>query len=94
MARASRARLPSWMLEIGAWTMANRSDGVDCAPAPLAAPRAIGRALRSILSRLAEWRERSEQRTHLASMNDRMLKDIGVSRSDAVREARKPFWQA
>jgi uncharacterized protein YjiS (DUF1127 family) len=25
---------------------------------------------------------------------DRMLKDVGISRADAVREAGKPFWRA
>jgi uncharacterized protein YjiS (DUF1127 family) len=26
-------------------------------------------------------------------MDERLLKDIGISRSDAYRESRKPFWR-
>jgi uncharacterized protein YjiS (DUF1127 family) len=47
--------------------------------------------------RLAEivqrWWERSEQRLELARLDDRMLRDIGVSRVDAYRESLKWFWQ-
>jgi uncharacterized protein YjiS (DUF1127 family) len=74
--------------------MPNCSTGTDCAPSSLAAPHGLGRALRSILNVIAEWHERSRQRTQLASMNERMLKDIGVGHGDAAREASKPFWRA
>ena len=37
--------------------------------------------------------ERRRQRRKLRELEDRMLNDIGVSREDAVREARKPFWR-
>jgi uncharacterized protein YjiS (DUF1127 family) len=29
----------------------------------------------------------------LAERNDYLLKDIGVSQSEALREAEKPFWE-
>ena len=74
--------------------MATWSNGANCAPASRVALRGIARRTRTILSRLAEWQERSEQRKHLAGMNERMLKDIGISRADAAREANKPFWRA
>ena len=54
----------------------------------------FGRFLTGVVTRLAEWQERSEQRLHLAGMDDRMLKDIGVSSVDAARESSKPFWKA
>ena len=38
------------------------------------------------------WQDRAEQRHALRELNDRMLKDIGVSNVDAYKEARKPFW--
>jgi len=60
----------------------------------MAAPRGIVRLLKAAINRLAEWRERAEQRKHLAGMNERMLKDVGISRADAAREANKPFWRA
>lgn len=40
------------------------------------------------------WRRRSHDRRRLMEMNDRELKDIGVTRYDAFQEARKPFWLA
>lgn len=43
---------------------------------------------------LATWGARLKQRTDLAEMDDRMLKDIGVSRGAAQIEADKPFWAA
>lgn len=41
---------------------------------------------------LATWGERLKQRAALAEMDERMLKDIGLSRADALVEADKPFW--
>jgi uncharacterized protein YjiS (DUF1127 family) len=40
------------------------------------------------------WRERYRQRRELAQWTERDLHDIGLSRSDIVREAQKPFWRA
>jgi uncharacterized protein YjiS (DUF1127 family) len=48
------------------------------------------------LRTLGFWIERSRQRKQLgelAELNDYLLKDIGVSREAARREAAKPFWQ-
>jgi len=39
------------------------------------------------------WRERSAGRRRLATLNDRMLADVGFSRADAERIARTPFWK-
>lgn len=38
------------------------------------------------------WHERSEQRRSLRHLDDRMLADIGLSRAEAEREGKKPFW--
>ena len=40
------------------------------------------------------WGERLRQRRELAQWTDRDLHDVGVSRSDIVHEAEKPFWRA
>jgi uncharacterized protein YjiS (DUF1127 family) len=40
------------------------------------------------------WYRRYRQRQELRSLDDHMLADIGVSRIEADREARKPFWMA
>ncbi len=42
---------------------------------------------------LTEWQARERQRRQLRELDDRLLRDIGISRVDAGREARKPFWQ-
>lgn len=39
------------------------------------------------------WRRLAYERRLLASLDDRMLRDIGVSRSDAEAESGKPFWR-
>lgn len=41
----------------------------------------------------AHWRERARQRKTLAQLDDRLLRDIGLSRYDAQWESKKPFWQ-
>jgi uncharacterized protein YjiS (DUF1127 family) len=42
---------------------------------------------------LLQLHERVRQRQALMALDDRLLKDIGVSRADAEREANKPFWR-
>ena len=37
---------------------------------------------------------RHRQRRALAQLDDRLLQDIGVTRQQALRESRKPFWRA
>jgi uncharacterized protein YjiS (DUF1127 family) len=44
------------------------------------------------LARLLHWHELARQRRALLALNDRMLKDIGITRVEAEREARRPFW--
>lgn len=39
------------------------------------------------------WIRRYRSRQQLARLNDRMLSDIGLNRSNALAEARKPFWK-
>jgi uncharacterized protein YjiS (DUF1127 family) len=50
------------------------------------------------LSQLGEtirvWRDRQRQRRELTHWTDRDLHDVGLSWSDIVREAEKPFWRA
>jgi uncharacterized protein YjiS (DUF1127 family) len=38
--------------------------------------------------------ERRRSRRQLMTLSDQMMKDIGVSRADAMRESGKPFWRA
>ena len=52
----------------------------------------------SLLSQAAEtlhvWRQRYRDRRELARWSARELHDIGVSSSDAIYQASKPFWRA
>ena len=47
----------------------------------------------SAFSMTSAWMERTKERRQLISLNDTMLKDLGISRADAEREYRKPFWR-
>jgi uncharacterized protein YjiS (DUF1127 family) len=39
------------------------------------------------------WRRRVADREHLLTLDDGMLRDIGLSRADIEVEASKPFWR-
>jgi uncharacterized protein YjiS (DUF1127 family) len=39
------------------------------------------------------WFERGRQRRTLGSLSDHLLKDLGLTRSDAGRESAKRFWE-
>ena len=47
---------------------------------------------RRLLTLVGVWDERGRQRRQLHELADWQLKDLGLSRSDAEAEARKPFW--
>lgn len=40
------------------------------------------------------WHRRISDRHALRTMDDRLLKDIGLSNADVEREAAKPFWRS
>jgi uncharacterized protein YjiS (DUF1127 family) len=42
---------------------------------------------------LREWRRRSRERAQLAALDDRMLRDIGLTHADREFLANKPFWR-
>jgi uncharacterized protein YjiS (DUF1127 family) len=43
---------------------------------------------------LTVWQKRYEQRLHLDTMSDHLIKDMGLSRSDVNHEVVKQFWEA
>lgn len=49
---------------------------------------------RRLFEALRRTLERRRSRRQLLTLSDHMLKDIGISRADAVHEAEKPFWRA
>jgi len=54
---------------------------------------ALAGAGTSVLATLHEWRRRSRDRAELASLDWRMLQDIGLSEADREFQANKPFWR-
>jgi len=55
--------------------------------------RGFAELLGDALTLAYSWRERSRQRRTLHRLDDRMLRDIGLSRADVEYEASKPFWR-
>ena len=60
--------------------------------APKAPRFTLTGALRRFGGRVVAWQERARMRRGLAAMDDRLLRDIGLSRADVHRETEKPFW--
>ena len=42
---------------------------------------------------LATWRRRARERTELSRLDQRTIRDLGLSEGDVVFEASKPFWR-
>jgi len=79
--------------------MNQAADGVETKDGPKAmnGRQGIRQALGEIcrwIELIEIWRRRSYDRRMLMLMSDSELKDLGVSRYEAYREARKPFWRA
>jgi uncharacterized protein YjiS (DUF1127 family) len=56
------------------------------------APRTT-RALEKVVETIFTWIERSRMRRRLLALDDRMLRDVGISRAEVHGEAQKPFWR-
>ena len=54
-------------------------------------PRAL---LANACKMLYIWHERAKSRKVLASLDDRLLNDIGIDVVERDRECAKPFWKA
>ena len=61
-------------------------------------PNVDSGALRCRIARVARtlmvWDQRYQQRRALRELSPELLRDIGISESDARLEAAKPFWKA
>jgi uncharacterized protein YjiS (DUF1127 family) len=47
---------------------------------------------RRAIELILDWQEVARQRRALLKLDERLLKDIGITRADAEREASRPFW--
>jgi len=62
---------------------------------PAEAPRARWRViLGSIVATLGEWRRRSVNRSELARLDERTLRDIGIDPGVVGYEMCQPFWRS
>ena len=81
--------------------MVRQENCIDTISSPHA-PRLAGRRMvptlvtvvRTVIDVLILWQQRSNESKHLAEMDARMLKDIGMSTAQVRWEAAKPFWRA
>ena len=58
-----------------------------------ASPHRLRGFLSGVRAVLSEWRRRKNGRLELARLDERMLRDIGLTRVDVDREINKPFWR-
>ncbi|KAJ56732.1 hypothetical protein ACMU_07275 [Actibacterium mucosum KCTC 23349] len=57
-------------------------------------PKLYRESFATILVKLANvWMSRRATRKHLGRLTDHELKDIGLTREQALTEATKPFWR-
>ena len=48
----------------------------------------------TVFSILVMWNRRIEQRRQLAQLSDALLEDVGMTRAEAERESKRPFWMS
>jgi uncharacterized protein YjiS (DUF1127 family) len=57
------------------------------------ATAAVAARVVAVLALLRRWHRRARERALLAALDERMLRDIGVERSDVEREINQRFWR-
>ncbi len=72
----------------------SQSVGSGLDPRPPQFWRIVGEALIWAGAKALLWQRRISERRELMTLDHRLLRDIGLSRSDAIAEWRKPFWRA
>ncbi|MBV8535069.1 MAG: DUF1127 domain-containing protein [Alphaproteobacteria bacterium] len=56
------------------------------------AARLTDRGLIRLFDLIFEWRSRAAERDVMRALDDRMLRDVGLTRVDIERELSKSFW--
>jgi uncharacterized protein YjiS (DUF1127 family) len=72
--------------------MTAASQALPAQPAGRECGRLISYA-RGALALLNVWRQRMRDRSELARLDQRSLRDLGLTPHDALYEVRKPFWR-
>ncbi|WP_247876560.1 DUF1127 domain-containing protein [Azospirillum brasilense] len=73
--------------------MGRRALGVVSADRDMVSLGGVRRFAKRALGEVLGMIERHRQRRSLAALDDHLLRDVGLSRTDARREAEKAFWQ-
>ncbi len=68
-------------------------EDLDIAALTFAAVERVEELATTTKNTLSVWRRRSNDRHQLASMDSRLLDDIGLTHADVLRESKKLFWQ-
>jgi uncharacterized protein YjiS (DUF1127 family) len=53
----------------------------------------LSRLPRTLVETLLSWQRRADERGRLATLDPRLLSDMGISEAAAAREAAIPFWR-
>jgi uncharacterized protein YjiS (DUF1127 family) len=56
--------------------------------------RTLGLWAARLIDTLLDWQERAHQRHHLSGLDDRLIRDMGLSRAEIDAEVHKPFWKS
>lgn len=70
----------------------NSQKGYALASAGHLQGRRLFESLRAVGRQLLRWWQLAEQRRRLAMLDDAALKDMGISRADAIQESERSFW--
>jgi uncharacterized protein YjiS (DUF1127 family) len=54
---------------------------------------AVRRGLVQIAEAFLAWHDQARERRAPMELSDQMLRDVGISRTDAHREGARPFWR-
>jgi len=72
----------------------NLRSPVAASTQPVLVTRRPSRGIGLLAEIVNEWTERHRSRRDLAQLDARLLRDIGLTPSEATEEAAAPFWKA
>ncbi len=87
------------MINIQSQTLQRRHIGAPLGPARVFARvfegliAELSHLPRSLVETLLTWQRRADERDRLATLDPRLLSDMGISEAAAAREAAIPFWR-